>query len=258
MKRIATVLLVLMLGGFLLAGNAMALNYRPVTPGYSSETSLQDLLDGYTTNDSYIDVVADQTSHAYFNNAAGGGSTATFILAIAGNASTNTFGMYEQGNIDNKIEIFSGGADSGQRIFIDFHENGTINVGTLESGILDSGLFSSSFGFYLGYNVGGQAAQSYFYTDDLLNPGQNPQALVYQGNDATMLAVPNRPPGLFTSNHFLFAWEDIAYANADRDFNDMVILMESIAPVPEPATMLLLGVGILGMGVIGRKKLSKR
>jgi hypothetical protein len=65
----------------------------------------------------------------------------------------------------------------------------------------------------------------------------------------------------FGLHQFINAWEDLPlWGSTDKDYNDMVILVSSIkaAPIPEPATMLLLGLGILGIGVVSRTKLLKR
>jgi hypothetical protein len=39
--------------------------------------------------------------------------------------------------------------------------------------------------------------------------------------------------------------------NSDKDYNDMVV---KISAVPEPTSLLLLGLGLLGIGLVSRKK----
>ena len=78
----------------------------------------------------------------------------------------------------------------------------------------------------------------------------------YQGNDSDFLQIGTTAAGLFTDNEYIFAWEDLAFPGADKDFTDFVVIAESVNPIPEPSMLALLGLGLLGFA--GGRRLNKK
>ena len=226
----------------LIASSAMAypVNTRPVTPLAGSETPIWQVFDNIGATTYGTDPVNTQSSAAVFTNEGSGGAVATFIIAIAGNAGKNSTGLYQYGNTAFKVPIFSGVTTPTQAL-VTFFDDGAVSI---NNGSKIAG-FGNVFGFYLS-GPGGT-----FFTEDSLN--QDPQALIYQGNGVDMIQAPGFAQGLFSKDEWIIAWEDLPYATTDKDFNDLVYIVESIRPVPEPMTLVLVGAGLLGLGILRRK-----
>lgn len=223
--------------------------------------SLQQQLDAITVAGPKIDTVNDQTGFQLFTNTATGSSIASFMFEIAGFASTNKFGIYNQNG--DKALLFDGVNDSGDRAVVDFLGDGTVSVST--KGFLptykgptidrDYSNFGNVFGFYLERGDG-----TTFYTENSRNQGSYQQAVVYQGNNQTQLQLAGKQPGTFTADEYIIAFEDLFRGGrTDHDFNDLVVMVESVEPtsVPEPATLAGLGLVAGALGLKGRRKNSK-
>lgn len=230
MKKGLILLLALICVGFL-GGQAMA---APM---------LSDVLSG-----SGIDLGANDYSDSgaetvYLTDADGvnDDATAFLILEFAGWASSNTFGIYNPEATSEMLQVFSGSDSAIESVTLTFD----IDAGTVTNNSTgDSADIGTEFGFYLN-----SPAPGIFYSEASLNQGNYDYALIYDTSD-------NQVGGLLGSD-VVVAFEDLLGTdpNNDWDFDDMVVGISDVTPVPEPATVVISCLFLLGAGTFVRRKL---
>jgi hypothetical protein len=188
------------------------------------------------------------------------GSFNIILKEVAGNANLNTFGIYDPTDPSNVLMIFNGPDSAGAKGTLVYNGNGEFQYAPF-GGAATTAHFGdgASFGYYLGTPNG------VFYSNPVLNNSAdeagNPYAdgmhhmVAYQGGNGTNINV-NGVWGSMLNNEFLLAWEDQPFKTSDLDYNDFIVLVESVHSVPEPAVLGMFGLGLLliGAGVAFRRR----
>ncbi|PIE61763.1 MAG: hypothetical protein CSA29_01740 [Desulfobacterales bacterium] len=253
-------LLFITLALFIIAPNAFAM---PLNANNMTLTDLQGVFNGIGST---IDANSDESGAEKFAFQSTG-ATAHYVANIGTPAANIEFGFYDLSDSNKQLTIFDGSRNVGDntQIYIDYNNSELTSYYMTGSGpniqtvTVDNIQMSlPSLGFYIK-----SGSMTYFSVSDQNTGGtadldgdgvvDNDHFLVYEGK-SDVVNLPGIQQGLNDYAHWYVAMEASEIDGIDDNFTDMVVHLESIQPVPEPATFLLLGIGILGFCGLLRKK----
>jgi hypothetical protein len=174
--------------------------------------------------DAILTGLEDQTNNGLTLNLisaqtwSGMGVSSIILEELAGYKHNTTFGWYNTAT-QNSQQIFSGSDGKGA--------NAEVNFGS-----------QMDIGFYIDPNG---VTNNRMYTENLLNTHDDIQVAIFKIEEL--------------ENSYILGWEDLDLyggTGGDRDYQDMIVRI-TVAQVPEPGSMALLGLGLLGL-VATRKK----
>jgi hypothetical protein len=243
LKRLGCILSLLVLASS--AFGAGYLNDRQITPA-DGGASLQTMLDQIFGCNGCVDAINNQQDAAMWRTATqtSPSISSTIQFRYTATGGTDAFGIWS--NAGAPVMIFNSSAAAGSTATLKWNSNGYLsligmdangdldcaNINCISTSAQNSSINPNAFGFYL-QNAGG----SRFFTLDELNGG-SAQALMY-----------------YNASDWIIAFND---GSGPSNFNDFVVDVQSIAALPEPRSIVLLGTALLVACTIGRRRMLRR
>ena len=220
MKRSATTLMVSLVALVVLATSSNAALRVPQVPvvGGGLQAYFISVGEG-------INVNTDQDATQTWTNTSSGTTTYTIEFQSSPNAAIQQFGLYNASAVIPPLFFLMSGSVGPLGFSTATFKPGNILVvnrfdalGNFLSTTTFGGVDPTNFGFYLSVPAGT------VFTQDGRNPGGLARALTFRGT------------GVNAGTWWLCWDEPLAGAPGDQDFDDLVLLMESVNPVPVNAT----------------------
>lgn len=213
---------------FAIAGNVEA-SLRPL----GDATQLSELQGVFNSiGATSIDAVNDQISEMVFEPTSPN-SSAEYVTTVSYAASDIDFGIYNLADPSQKITLFNHPVDAeGNTTLLQFNlaANYVRTVDGESLTLIDSTTYFMQFGFYAVSVYG-----TFYSEDDLNSDGAHFLSYQAEGDEVTI----GNHPAYNDTGHYYIATEVTPINENSDDFTDMVVQMESIIPIPEPASLVL-------------------